>query len=297
MARRSIPAHLFLVAAIAFLTVFSYTVRADAASSCTVVELYPGYPGYRGFITGLNGASDYDCLERLKERDPRFSKTKTDHENRQIAADLGITGSMKNWVWEDWLAIEARRGPMTTCYACALTADPRPPSPVKGDTKSNDPRLMSGLPGDNTLVRTWMRDRGLSTFYGDLPKDYQLRALVGMLNPGIYLTAPDIIDASEQFLDQWTKPGGAPPDAHILWSHVMDQGGYFPVPRTALPEDQVLGFEFAVLGLSLILTAERTNWLQSNLDQMVASWRDYLGRGGQHSLRVYAKSAGASNWM
>lgn len=83
---------------------------------CTLVELAPGYPGYRGFVTGLFGPGEATCLEELQRRNPWFDRGQQDAENLAAAARLGLAGDPSHWVWENWLAIEAKRGLPLTCY-------------------------------------------------------------------------------------------------------------------------------------------------------------------------------------
>lgn len=273
------------------------------AQGCTLVELRPGYPGYQGFITGVQGIGDHACLEDLERDFPRFSKRSEDKVNRRAARELGVAGSPDEWTWENWLAIEGKRGPISTCYVCALLNQGRRPQPSNTDVDRDDPRLISGRIG-STWLMTYVRDTYGAPAWLTPVDDYSFRALVILIYGEPHLNAPQLLDAYDLYGEQWVtesmKPGGRFLNSEWVWNQVLDRGGYFAIPNNASPDDQIFAVTVGLYAVWAIgatpdsIMATRVSLLQDN----VTEWKIAVFTGQSDlSLGDYLISVGARDWI
>jgi hypothetical protein len=225
------------------------TLTRDGRAGCELVELYPGYPGYRGYVTGIDGPGEVACLDDLIAANPRFDKPTEDAANQVAAQSIGLTGSPTDWTWENWMAIEAERGLVPTCYSCLFQDLDPPPSRKSAEWDSTDPRLQMGGYGTSDALFSAVTRAGLElnmvAFYEDkfdpddqdaLGPDHVLRAVIGLQWQGHH-TAPEMLDAYDQLFAFLSEPGLQFID--VSGETVLAQGGYAPTPPTAHIEDQV----------------------------------------------------------
>jgi hypothetical protein len=130
---------------------------SQSSSGCTLVELYPGYPGYRGVVTGMlpnwGGLGDWACLQTLESQNPAFDIEAVDAANIAAARRLGIEGQPEDWVWENWMQIEAVRGLPTQCYSCVLMSTGIVPLNTSVQPDPNDPRIQAGYSGQQYALQ------------------------------------------------------------------------------------------------------------------------------------------------
>ncbi len=205
---------------------------------CERVELYPGYPGYRGYVTGVAGPGETACLADLTVIDPTFSKEREDRLNRETARRLGILRAgaerFEEWTWEAWMAIEAGRGLIPHCHSC-LWVNGSPLPPELTSPNPDDPRLQLGRFGQRTIMERYLREQGQPLWRIEQSwTDEEVRAIVGLLMPGHYPTATEILTYAGRI---WDGRGGVSPAQ--LATALVNQGGYVPVPPSATPGDQI----------------------------------------------------------
>lgn len=268
--------------------------RQGSSQECEMVELYPGYPGYRGYVTGLDGVGDHACLNDLLAEDAFFSRDEEDRENRRAGRRLGIQSSFDEWTWENWLAVEAERGMTPTCYACALfNADERA-EPRNTPVLRDDPRLLLGELGEDSVYRRYAAKNNISTT-GFVLDDYQLRAIIGMANPGEHLNATELLDGYENLLDQLHSPGQFL-DAARMCRMLAKGGGYFPVPENAAADDQVFAVLVGLLGIQPFAVPDFFEGTMSHFERLITGWRQEIGQGGQQTFAEYLQAEEGSNW-
>lgn len=266
--------------------------RPEAAGpgGCELVELYPGYPGYQGYVTGVDGVGDHACLRDLEARDPFFSRTDEDRENRAAGRRLGLAGDFDTWTWENWLAVEAERGMMPTCYACLIaTADQRP-EPRNTPVQRDDPRLLLGEFGADTVYRRYAAEHGIG-LRGTTVGDYQLRAIAGSSNSGRHLNAIQLLEAYEAILDGWFTAGQFL-NPEYLMCELSKQGGYFPIPENAAPEDQMFAVFLGVYSLELVVPPEFYRGYAEWFETLMRGWQLEIAQGGQQSFAKYLGGQG-----
>ena len=225
---------------------------APSSTGCELVELYLGYPGYRGYVAGIDGPGEVACLADLIAADPGFDRAAEDAANLAAARAIGLSGTPKDWTWENWMAIEAERGLPPICYSCLF----RDPGPQEGGQKAAwdpaDPRLQMGGYGTTqaiaaAIARTGAEPGGnIEGFFqsmldpddeDDLGADHVLRALVGATWPGHH-TAPEMLSAYDEvfaiLMDMETQI-----TYDHIWESMLAQGGYAPTPPGVDIEDQL----------------------------------------------------------
>ncbi len=256
---------------------------------CELVELYPGYPGYHGFVTGLDGIGDHACLQNLEAAYPTFDRAREDAVNVAAARRLGLNGQPQDWTWENWMAVEAERGLSPTCYSCAIAVAPNRPEPSGTSVRPDDPRLRIGDMWGNTAMFILASEHNFppSVVNTTLPYDRNLRAIIGMLNPGRYLNAADMATAYSLAGDQLAAQGLFI-NSNVVLNNLIAQGGYAPTPGTAQPDDQVfmimVGAEAAIRFLAPMLqeaylqmfTGYAMQWRADLLDGHAPSFAEWL---------------------
>lgn len=228
----------------------SSSTSARSSSGCTLVELYPGYPGYRGVLTGMlvnwGGLGDWECLETLERVDPHFDKEEVDAANLAAARELGIDGQPADWVWENWMQIEAVQGKQPSCYSCVLsdpTIVPLNPS-VRVD------------PGDaRVLLGGWWQEG-----------DYRVRAAAFMLSAPAMPNAQDLLRIMPQASDEYFELGP-------VYDFVTSTGGYSWVPDNAHPQDQVFLVTEAIYTASPYMPPPVMGAYLNFLHQLSRDWR------------------------
>jgi hypothetical protein len=270
----------------------------EAGAQCELVELFPGYPGYQGYVTGVDGVGDYACLEDLVKLKPTFDRVEEDQANANAARLIALSGTAKEWTWENWLAIEAAGNRVPTCYVCALRNAANRPQPVGVPADATDPRLLLGTYGDASIARQYAQKTGYPAYVLAKYLDDDLRALVGLFNPGRHLTAPQLLSAYDGFFDAMTTPGQFL-DVRALWRNLVGQGGYFPVPATAVPDDQVYAVGAGTWALRTLISQEVYAVLMQQLRDLVQDWQLPFLRDprGTPVLREYLQNAGIGNWI
>lgn len=224
---------------------------AQAEASCELVELYPGYPGYRGYVAGIDGPGEVACLDDLVARNPRFDRETEDAANLAAARAIGLTGTFRDWTWENWMVIEAERGLAPTCYSCLFRDLDASPVRESAAWDPTDPRLQMGGYGTSEALTQAATGAGMDPssiaffevkFDPDdedaLGPDHMLRAVVGMTWPGHH-TAPELLSAYDELFALYAEPGTVFLDLGLMWDTVIAQGGYAPTPPTAHLEDQL----------------------------------------------------------
>ena len=246
------------------------------------MELNPGYPGYRGFVSGLAGPGEVACLEQLKREYPWFDRDREDQENAAAAVRLGLAGGPKDWVWENWLAIEGERGLPITCYTCAqekiAAGEPYEAAPVG----PNDVRLLVGTFGSNELlfrvaarnrVEMWVMDSFGST-------DYQLRAMAWTAYRGYHVNAWQLDSAYDTLVD-WITGQYQAPQAFLI---ALTQGGYAPTPPQAAFEDQIFLLATALEAQASSMSDVMANARRRQFDALVRQWASERGGGSTQGL-------------
>jgi len=176
-----------------------------------------------------------------------------DAANLTAAQAIGLTGTPKVWTWENWMAIEAERGLLPTCYSCLF--QDVDPSPVRERAAwdPSDPRLqMGGYGASEALTRaaaTAGLELNMAAFFKEaFGADHALRAFVGETWPGHH-TAPEMIGAYDALFAQYAEPDVDFFDPGQMWQTMLTQGGYAPTPPTAHIEDQLYMIRTGVEGM------------------------------------------------
>lgn len=263
---------LILVASISAL---APPTRADARIVCPgseVVELRPGYPSYRGFVTGLVGEGETACLDYLEDLDPSFDIDNEDLANLSAARSLGVWGDSDDWPWEVWMAVEVERNLPLTCYSCLLLD---PPFPPQMPTFGADPRIMMGGFGQSWIATRVCTDLNVTYAIPNVPADYEVRAIIGLANPGMFIPASEAIPLYEETISSYFEPGQFI-DPTPLMRTLADQGGYVPVSEDLLPPDQVFVVAMGIFAMRTLLVEFAYNALLGNFDAMVTGWESEL---------------------
>ncbi|MGH2558422.1 MAG: hypothetical protein ACRDJH_05100 [Thermomicrobiales bacterium] len=255
-----------------------FSVAGVGQGTCELVELYPGYPGYRANLPGMVGPGDTACLNDLQALDPNFSRNREDQLNLEAARRLGVTSGFKDWTWETWLAIEAERGFLPVCYSCIFTNNGAPLPSLPPGTDLNDPRIRIGRYGERSVALRFFHERGFDlSLAHDAPTDNQLRALLGISNPGRYLTASEVATLQEEFLKQWYGVDGPSMSGYlnpgVLLDSLFHQGGYWPTPSSATEADQYFMIAEGVLAVGIGMSDDLTRQLMAEVDQAFLLWR------------------------
>jgi hypothetical protein len=240
-------------------------------ATCTTVELNPGYPGYRGFVAGLAGSGEVACLEQLQRDFPWFDREHEDQENAAAAVHLGLAGGPKEWVWENWLAIEAERGLPLTCYICAreqfVAGAPFQAAPVD----PNDIRLLVGSFGSSELLYRLTARNSLEMLQVDniAATDYQLRAVAWTAYPGRHINALDLQATFDAIVTAIAD------DRVVDWPPfgiAVTQGGYAPTPSNAAYKDQLFLVGTAMEAQAQIASEGQGNALRVSFNALVREW-------------------------
>ncbi len=275
------------------------TLRQGGCSTDELVEIYPGYPGFNGYLTGVRLQGRYACPDDLEDADPSFSRRREDAENRDAARELGISGSMSTWTWENWMAIEAERGMVPTCWSCAvLNDDPSQVMPPAGPFDPDDPRLLIGdaFGTSNGVVRYLLRNDLNPSLADQLPNDYQVRALVGMVSDGEHLNSVEVLEEFEALLDFSLEDCCLDPAR--LWDQLIETGGYVPTPETAVPDDQVFTIYVGLTALEDLMPLGSYQAHARILERSIEEWRlEATSDPSAPSLAEWLRDAGAEDWL
>jgi hypothetical protein len=262
------------------------TTLPSHATTCTLAELYPGYPGYRGFVTGLSGSGEVACVEQLQQGFPWFDRDREDQENVAAAVRLGLAGGPKDWVWENWLSIEAERGLPITCYTCAQEQIAAGEQYRAGPADPNDIRLLVGSFNSNELLFRVAGRNGIEMWAIDsfVTTDYQLRAVAWTAYPGRQLNAWDLQTVYDYFVAAIMGPvGESAPFSYPFWI-ALGQGGYAPTPSHAAHEDQVFLVTTAMEAQALTSGERMGNALRVRVDALVRQWASERAQGSTQGL-------------
>ena len=255
---------------------------------CTLVELAPGYPGYRGFVTGLFGPGEAACLEELQRHDPWFDRAQQDAENLTAAARLGLAGDPSQWVWENWLEIEAERGLPLTCYIDAYRRMAAGEPYVRAAVDQFDIRLQVGSIDSNDLLgRTAVGlDVPNYVLQQNFQTDYYLRATAWLTTGLAHANAPEILAAIDLLIESMHTQGGGIP---IIHERITTQGGYAPVPRDACPDDQIFIATMTLPPYEFPYPGELHSAMVDTLHALGNEWRGELAQGSDESFRRFLK--------
>jgi hypothetical protein len=264
---------------------------AQSSTDCELIELYPGYPGYRGFVAGLAGPGEVACLEQLQRDFPWFDRDREDQENAAAAVRLGLAGGPKDWVWENWLAIEAERGLPLTCYICAREQFAAGASFQAAPVNPNDVRLLVGSFGSSELLYRLAGRYSIEMWQMDyyVTNDYQLRAVAWIANAPRHINAQELQSTYEVI-------GAAIAAGQVTWWQVMgialDQGGYAPTPSHAAIKDQVFLLTTALEAQALGINPLSARSLWARFNAFVTEWISERGTGSMQGLGEYIREHG-----
>lgn len=177
-----------------------------------------------------------------------------------------------------------------TCYACLIaTADQRS-EPRNTPIQRDDPRMLLGEFGADTVYSRYLAEHGIPRFGASLG-DYQLRAIVGLSNPGRHLNAIQLLEAYDEVLDARLTPGQSL-DPGSLCTSVIEQGGYYPIPENAAPDDQMFAVFLYVYSLEPFVPAEYFRPFAERFEGLMRGWQDEILRGGQLTFAGYLRAEG-----
>jgi len=250
--------------------------------TCSLVELQPGYPGYRGFVTGLYGPGEAACLEELERLFPWFDYVQENAKNAAAAKRLGLAGGPKDWVWENWLAIEAERGLQPTCYVCAYEQMASGIPFQRAQVDSDDARMRVGVMGSNELLSRIAATRnGDSSLLGlSFATDYDLRAAASAFNTRHYTNASELLTA----YDSLTAILASGKLLCPIFPLAVSQGGYAPTPPQAAIKDQVFLLTTAMdVDRRMMPTVLSDAW-KKQYDRAVNIWASERAQGSKQGL-------------
>jgi hypothetical protein len=254
------------------------------------VELYPGYPGYRGFLAGLAGPGEVVCLEQLQRDFPWFNRDREDQENAAAAVRLGLAGGRMDWVWENWLSIEAERGLSLTCYTCAQEQIAAGEPYQAGPANPDDIRLRVGSFGSSELLYRLAGLHGIEMWEMDsyAANDYQLRAVAWIANAPRHINAWEL----ESTYDVLGEAIAA--DQVAGWQVMgvaLDRGGYAPTPPQAAIEDQVFLLTTALEAQVLHVSQGQTRALWANYNAFLREWLSQRMTGSTLGLGKFIRDS------
>jgi probable HAF family extracellular repeat protein len=175
---------------------------------------------------------------------PSFDKDAEDAANAAAARAIGLHGTPIDWTWENWMAIEAERGLLPTCYSCLILENGPGPDRQTAAWDAADPRLRMGGVGTSEAIANAAVEAGLGTtaaaiFRDQFGDDYGLRAYVSLILPG-HQTASEMLAVYPELLATAAEGrGGGLRGGQYVWDLTRDQGGYAPTPPTAYIDDQL----------------------------------------------------------
>lgn len=255
--------------------------RADAQGSCRdsdLVVLYPGYPGFRGYLPDTVGGQDWVCPEDLPTR---FDPSDEDRDNERAADHLGIRGSIEDWTWGNWMAIEAERGLHPTCFSCAIL---NPPSfalyePAQRIDREEDARYVLGTFETTNIAFGWFakNDFPVGNVRNTLT-DYEIRAIAMMAYEDEYLNANQVVRFGEEFLECQHSPAGTEGcggrvDVHGLCRSMVRQHGYAPTPDDAASEDQAFTVIVGFWALQRYMPQGTANAINAMVERSLTDWQ------------------------
>lgn len=233
-----------------------------------MVELYPGYPMYRGVLTGMlahwGGLGDWECLETLEQMDQRFDMHAEDQANLEAAQYLGINGQPEDWLWENWMQIEAVRGLPAQCYSCVLTSTGIVPLTTTIQPDARDPRILAGF---------WSGS-----------ESYVYRAMAFIHGWDNILNAPELVEMYGAIVAKDSQPGGTYLTIDGARGYALLTGGYTLVPESVSPQDQEFLMYQAFWAPSPYTPAIFLDAELSMLTRGITDWRNY---GDGMPLREY----------
>lgn len=270
----------------------------SANIACPFVELLPGYPGFKGFVTGVDGVGDYACLTDLKAVSG-FSRGRTDAAHLQAAHDLGIDGDLEDFTWENWTAIEAQQGLPATCFLCALFSSDSRQEPAPRDM--TDARLLIGDIDSDAMIYRLKEQYGVGqSLLNHGYTDYDLRILATLTSNSYYPNAPELVDLIDYVFSALTGANGNQDylDPLSYWYAIIDRGGWFLLPQSASPEEQLANFQVAVYATRNMWSTDTFNNLTKFLDQRLPEWEmDFRSGATSLDLRSWLRSNEADGWI
>jgi hypothetical protein len=107
------------------------------------------------------------------------------------------------------------------------------------------------------------------------------------------------VQGYHSFLVAITTPGQYL-DAIPLYHNLIREGGYFPLPSDATPEDQVYAVGAGAWSLRLLFGqgSQSHNFIMQRLGDLAQQWRaERLKSSTAPSFGQYIREAGAASWL
>lgn len=141
----------------------------------------------------------------------------------------------------------------------------------------DDPRLLAGRFGDSSVAQRYDMEHDIR-WYGTQIEDYQLRAWAGLAFPSDHPNAEELLEHYETLLDEWHTPlgeGELTPYDRVdgMCNALIEQGGWFPVPSTAHPDDQAFMIFTGQYSFAPIWTPEGFGVITGVFDEYFRAWK------------------------
>lgn len=183
-----------------------------------------------------------------------------------------------------------------TCYACLIVGTNQRLEPRNTPVQQDDPRLLVGEFGASTVYDRYAAEQNFGFKDPTGMGDYQLRAMVGMSNPGKHINAPQLLEAYDRLLGQLFSPGQFQ-DTHTMYDALFQQGGYYPLPIDATLDDQIFAVYVGLYAFELQFPPEVFQGaLLGQFTSLAEEWLAYTAQGGNQTLIEYLRPAGMDDW-